>query len=250
MATVVKAQNLSGLADKFNDIKEAKYASHVREPLGTGLNRQYNWPDKVAPGKTAFGLPTTGLESAKEMIFPAGGAVEDPDTQAIYRKTHMNFAPGEQRHREYNWKFDPKDHRFGYAEKKVLNGAALALTQERQEEQFPKTSIVKKTVEDHKAVAADLLGASKNLGQGQVDRGTEYVHGVRNLTKDDEWNAARCIHGVPTEKELQPDVDLGKAVKPGCRNVVRTEADKARSFGLPTVRNDIPYKAVKSLANY
>lgn len=95
VATVVKAQNLSGLADKFNEIKESKYASHVREPLGTGLNRQYNWPDKVAPGVTAFGLPTTGLESAKEMIFPAGGAVEDPDTQAIYRKTHMNFAPGE-----------------------------------------------------------------------------------------------------------------------------------------------------------
>ena len=31
---VVKAQNLAGLADKFNDIKEDKYASHVREPLG------------------------------------------------------------------------------------------------------------------------------------------------------------------------------------------------------------------------
>lgn len=41
---VVKAQNLAGLADKFNDIKEDKYASHVREPLGRGYSRQYEWP--------------------------------------------------------------------------------------------------------------------------------------------------------------------------------------------------------------
>lgn len=132
----------------------------------------------------------------------------------------------------------------------MLNGAALALTQERGEEQFPKTTIVKKTVEDHKAVTNDILGAAKNLGQGQVDRGADYVHGVRNLTKDDEWNAARCIHGQPSEKELQPDRDLGRAVKPGCRNVVRSEQDKQRSFGLPTVRNDIPYKPLKGLANF
>lgn len=31
---VIKAQNLNGLADKFNDIKEGKYASSIREPLG------------------------------------------------------------------------------------------------------------------------------------------------------------------------------------------------------------------------
>jgi hypothetical protein len=31
---VIKAQDLSGMQDKFNDIKEGQYASHVREPLG------------------------------------------------------------------------------------------------------------------------------------------------------------------------------------------------------------------------
>ena len=38
---VIKAQNLAGLADKFNDIKEGKYASQAREPLGKGYERQY-----------------------------------------------------------------------------------------------------------------------------------------------------------------------------------------------------------------
>lgn len=36
---VIKAQNLAGLADKFNDIKEGKYASSVKEPLAKGFSR-------------------------------------------------------------------------------------------------------------------------------------------------------------------------------------------------------------------
>ena len=63
----------------------------------------------------------------------------------------------------------------------MLNGAALALHSERPEEAFPKTIIVQKTVEDHKAVASDLLGASRNLGQGQTDRGADFTHGVKNI---------------------------------------------------------------------
>eukprot|EP00355_Strombidium_rassoulzadegani_P002451 CAMPEP_0168610254 /NCGR_PEP_ID=MMETSP0449_2-20121227/1682_1 /TAXON_ID=1082188 /ORGANISM="Strombidium rassoulzadegani, Strain ras09" /LENGTH=37 /DNA_ID= /DNA_START= /DNA_END= /DNA_ORIENTATION= len=34
MNSVIQAQNLEGLADKFNEMKESKYASHQREPLG------------------------------------------------------------------------------------------------------------------------------------------------------------------------------------------------------------------------
>lgn len=39
VSEVIKAQNLEGLADRFNDIKEDKYGSHVREPLGNGFSR-------------------------------------------------------------------------------------------------------------------------------------------------------------------------------------------------------------------
>lgn len=38
---VIKAQNMAGLADKFNDIKENKYASNMKEPLGMGFQRGY-----------------------------------------------------------------------------------------------------------------------------------------------------------------------------------------------------------------
>jgi hypothetical protein len=38
----------------------------------------------------------------------------------------------------------------------------MALQNERNDESFPKTVIVQKTVEDQKAVASDILGKSKN----------------------------------------------------------------------------------------
>lgn len=49
---------------------------------------------------------------------------------------------------------------------------------------------------------------------------------------------------------MLPDPDLGKSVKPNCRNVVRREEDKHRAFGLPTIRKDIPYKEFRSVADY
>lgn len=126
----------------------------------------------------------------------------------------------------------------------------MALHNERLEEDFPKTIIVKKTVEDHKAVANDMLGKSKNLGQGQTDRGSDFVHGIKNVQGENPWNAARCIHGEPNASQIEPDRDLGKSTKPNCRNVVRKEADRHRAFGLPTIRNDIPLKDFKSVADY
>ena len=38
---------MNGLADKFNDAKEGKYASAVREPLGKSYQRGYNWPKQA-----------------------------------------------------------------------------------------------------------------------------------------------------------------------------------------------------------
>lgn len=47
-----------------------------------------------------------------------------------------------------------------------------------------------------------------------------------------------------------PDHDLGKSVRQNCRNVVHTEEDRNRSFGVPTIRKDIPFKDFKSVADY
>ena len=130
----------------------------------------------------------------------------------------------------------------------MLNGAAKAVHAERHDEAFPKTVIVSKFVEDVKGTQQDALGKSKNLGQSQVPRGNDFVHGVKNDVTG--WNGAKCIRGEPSEKELLPDIDLGKSVRLNCTNRVRSAKDGYRSFGIPSIRTDIPFKLKRSVADY
>ena len=59
--------------------------------------------------KHTFGVPTQGMIDAKEVLYPHGGSLEEKnDTAAMYKKTHGNFAPGEQRTRDYDWAANPK----------------------------------------------------------------------------------------------------------------------------------------------
>ena len=70
---VIKAQNLAGLADYNNDLKEGKYHSHIREPLGKGFERGYQYPDAVHEEKFQFGVPTLSSENAKDVLYPKDG---------------------------------------------------------------------------------------------------------------------------------------------------------------------------------
>lgn len=123
VAEVIKAQNLSGLADKFNDTMESKYDSVKREPLGKSYTRDYQWPEAAENGKTTFGLPTKDSIKAKDILFPAGGAADENAANAeMYKRTHSNYYPGEQRVREYDWSSNPviqgkpETHSFGFGE--------------------------------------------------------------------------------------------------------------------------------------
>lgn len=171
--------------------------------------------------------------NAKDVLYPIQGSYEEKgDTAKMYQRTHGNFAPGEQRKREYEWQANQRiaqiegnvqTHAFGYGEQKLLNGAAKSVMPERIEEGFPKTVIVKKIVEDQKAVSHDMLGTVKNLGQGGHPRDQTAAFGNHNRPL--EWNAAKCINGEPTERELQPDHDLGTSKKANCTNGVRKPED-------------------------
>lgn len=58
VSMVIKAQNLNGLADKFNDIKESKYASQQHEPLGRAYSRGYAMPEVTQADGFKFGVPS------------------------------------------------------------------------------------------------------------------------------------------------------------------------------------------------
>ena len=200
---VIRAQNLTGLADKFNDTLESIYDTKKREPLGKSYCRNYNWPEAAEGGKTTFGLPTKDIINAKELIYPAGGAAdEQPDFAAMYKRTHSNYYPGEQRNREYDWNANPtingrpQTYSFGFGEQRLLDGVKKAIHHERIDDAYPRTTIVKKQVEDTKAVSTDMLGQVKNLGQGQEPRGPDFVYGHKNDFA--AWNAGKCITGEAT----------------------------------------------------
>jgi len=93
-----------------------------------------------------------------------------------------------------------------------------------------------------------MLGTVKNLGQGQEPRGADFIYGHKN--DPTVWNAGKCITGEATEKELKPDHDLGISTKLNCTNTVRRSEDQHRSFGVPTIRTDVPFKVWRSVADY
>lgn len=172
----------------------------------------------------------------------------------MYKRTHSNYYPGEQRVREYDWTSNPiiqgkpATYSFGFGEQRLLNGAAKAVHNERIEDAYPKTVIVKKVVEDVKAVTTDQLGTVRNLGQGQSQRAPDHVYGSKNDYT--AWNAGKCITGEASPDQLQPDSDLGRSNKANCSNNIRRPQDANRSFGCPTIRTDIPFKVWRSVADY
>lgn len=89
------------------------------------------------------------------------------------------------------------------------------------------------------------------MGQGLSSAiRNDLVFGVPSLKDHTEWNAAKCLRGEPTAKEMMPDTDLGRCTKPGSRNMVRRQQDVERSFGTPSIRTDIPMKVFRSVADH
>lgn len=109
---------------------------------------------------------------------------------------------------------------------------------------------MKKRLHDFQSVDKDMLGKSKNLGQGLPVFPEDHVFGAKNLSNRGAWNSAQCINGEPNEFDLKPDPGLGKSIKPNNRNLVRKEEDRHRAFGLPSIRTDIPKRSFLSVANY
>jgi hypothetical protein len=239
------------LADKINDIKEMKYSSHQREPLGATVNRNYELLDKYKQPEFKFGVPSNQVDSeAKDVLYPLDGEKEDdPATKAQYVKTHADFGPGEQKVRSYNWPFQKEAHAFGLGENKGDEGVPKCLHPERVEGSFPKTIIVQKTMEDFVDVSRDELGKAKNLGQGKPPVPNDFTYGIKNVASN-QWNAAKCIYGEPNSaKYLEPDVDLGKCTKLNCTNKVKKPEDEKRVFGVPSIRTDIPSKKMPSISD-
>ncbi|OMJ80066.1 hypothetical protein SteCoe_19756 [Stentor coeruleus] len=236
-----------GLGQFQTGLKEQKYASSIKEPLGKGFERGYSYPQEVNTSDFKFGQQTVPSESSKVLIFPPNGRREEPEeVRKLYFISHGVTEAGEQMSRNYNWPINKNDHRFGMPDPPELNGVAMALRPETYGSSHPKTEIIKKTVEDFRNANHEELGKSKNLGTGLNNADSNRVFGVP--TYKEPWDAGQCIRGNPAPQELAPDKDLGKSTRFGFRNDFKP-GDEVRQFGVPTIRNDIEKKSFKSVAD-
>ena len=84
---VIKGLNLNGNNSFMNELSESRYASNKREPLGKSIVRNYKFPEVVKSADFKFGIPTTGILNAKNLIYY--GAKEEPEeVKNLYYKSH------------------------------------------------------------------------------------------------------------------------------------------------------------------
>lgn len=67
----MKAGHKPGVTGFINELKETKYASQQKEPLGKSLSRNYNLPNVCADPTFQYGKPTDPNQyTCKDTVCP------------------------------------------------------------------------------------------------------------------------------------------------------------------------------------
>ena len=250
----IKGANIDGNKFFMNQLAESHYASSKREPLGKSIVRNYKFPEQVKDDNFRFGIPTTGFFNAKELIYNGSLLKEPDDVKKLYYKTHGLTDPGEQSTRFYKWDFDPKTHKFGYFQEMELDGVKKSLMTDNLYNPYPQTKLVGKRLEDFRQATNDLLGKSKYFGTLNPKFHDENHTFGKECQLGDEWNAGRCIHGdesTVTPESVASDIDLGKDYHYASKlkNLKPIERDSNKTYGVPSIRRDLPAKKLKSVTD-
>lgn len=250
---VIKGLNMDGTQHFMNQLAESNYASNKREPLGKSIVRNYKFPDTVKKEGFKFGIPTTGISNAKDLIYYNSG--EEPDNiKLLYFKSHGTTDPGQQMSRFYKWNIDPKTHKFGVFKEGEIDGAKNSLKGDNLFNPYPQTKLVNKRYEDYRQATEDMLGKGKfhgSLNPKCYDENHVFGKGSK---LGDAWNAGRCIHGDETTvspETVKSDPDLGRSWRFGAKlkSLQPTQNDLNRIYGVPSIRRDLQKKKVKSVSD-
>lgn len=230
--------------EALNDNLERNYHSK-KSCLGKITSHGHVLPEKMRTGDFRFGkVDAKRSETAIEAIFPKECVQNTEEDIERYKKSHAAFAPGEQLKRDYDWKktgMNPRTYRFGKIMSTDGNSTAQCLNENNGSTEQD-TKIVSKETMDHRRTK-DRLGKCRELGLRPAND-ADMTFGVKSNIVN-EWGAAECIRGDYTEEEQGPDKDLGRATRPGYRNF----NVPGRTFGTPSIRNDIPLPAKRSVAD-
>ena len=239
-AELINHKQLTALQRMNKEKAEKVYVGAAREPLGRCVDRGNTLPDKFTTGRAPFGRPgNPSMEKAKDIIWPNVSEAQIAGEE-IYKRSHNNYAPGEQKTRAYNWVdygVDPVTTRFGVGGKNIaLNGVSKDVAEVLSGAGETKSIINTKQVEDFRNMG-DMLGKTKNLGQNSTARPFETAYGRSAASgRAGGWSAIQVIKGAYTLKQQLPDHDLGKSITPGFRNISMED----RAYGCPSIRTDLP----------
>jgi hypothetical protein len=233
----MKAGQRFGVAEYQNSVAERVYESNKREPLGKPYIRGHNI--RMLP--EGFGNKSGEPADAKMVLFPVDQPADSQEVREMYRKSHNQFLPGERIARGYNFPEETKGDNFRYGKPEATMaegaGAKIALNSAAEDDgHYKKTKFVQKTVEDYRNVQHTKIMKKVNCKQGAKGppMPTSHRYGIASMVS--AFTARSCILGYYSLPEQLPDQDLGVCTKPGRRNVTT----ETRSFGIPSVRTDIP----------
>lgn len=86
------------------------------------MNREYVFPEQTMAPNFRFGHPPIISDhTAKDLVQSGYVLQEAPQTEKMYKKSHGFSKPAEQVKRDYNWPFNPAEHRFGKGQPNELN---------------------------------------------------------------------------------------------------------------------------------
>jgi len=232
---------------------EKVYRARAKEPLGRQQDHHMELPSKFTEGKQAFGIGSvSSLEPAKEIIFPSIKE-EDVIAEEIYQRSHNNWPVGAQKQRGINWQdtgVNPNETRFGMKGDTIaFNGVSKNVDAVLKNKDAAGPIYWKKNMDNYSSMA-DNLGQSKNLGQQSAQRPEGIAYGKPSATalkaaSGPVWGAGAVLKGQYSVEQQMPDMDLGKSITPGFRNIAR----ETRAYGCPSIRTDLPKLARRSVAD-
>lgn len=244
----MKAGMMLGVAEYKNGVAERVYESTKKEPLGKPHIRGHIL--HMLP--EGFGNPSAAPTDCKQVIYPVAVARDSEEAQAMYRKTHNNYAPGERIQRNYKWPAETqaKDFSFGAGLVAAVEGAGakMALNMNVEDDgTWKRTRFATKVFEDYRHVEHPKLFHKVHPKQGAEGppMHADHRYGIKSAVS--EYTAGSCIKGYYSLEEQLPDQDLGRCIKPGRRNVTT----ETRAFGVPSVRTDIgaPHPQKRSIGD-
>ena len=241
-----------GMAATANEAAERIYKSHKAEPLGRSAQTHTRLPEKCQSSTFAFGVSTKKKEGddAKTALasFGVGARAEETAIDEAHRPI------GKAKPRNYDWAtvgIDPNAKRFGKLSSANKNGEALTMNHAVQGDPRTKqTVLLPRTVAESHAVSSEVLGKPKNLGFGDRSQGKDFAYGTRQ--KFDEYGMKSLLSGGGFGNDEDPTLGRSiskiKSLRSG-HATIQDEPEQNKTFGVPTVRYDLPRPANKRITN-